>query len=504
MIGHFRAFKAATGDAFWDMAITKNIATLDYLQTTYSPGVGLLPDWAVNVTTATPAPSPGYIGDGIAQEGDYWWNSCRDPWRLGTDYVLSGDSRVKTVCGRIVQFFQAKTAAAGGDVTVIGTGYALDGTQLTGGNSPAYHAPIMLGACIDSSYQSFLDAMWNWNASRMTTGYYDSEIQLLSMIVASGNWWTPATAGGSTAATQQQPVAQQPATTQQPVNQTTTTAAAAAANVLVNGNFASGLSGWNNWGNSQVVAGALQVGTAAGGVAQDIASKVTPGTTYQLTASANISGVAEGVFVGVKLMDGNGNLLVNEVQQVSAMTSTNVSITFTAPQGAVSGYVYVWKNASVAYGIVGNVSLAASGTAAAAPAPVAANNVLVNGNFAAGMTGWNNWGNSQVTGNAVSVGTAAGGLAQDVAAKLTAGTSYTLTGTANITAAAEGVFVGVKLMDAAGNLLVNQVQQVSSLTPSGVSLPFTMPAGVASGYVYIWKNASAAVGVVTNLSLAAA
>jgi hypothetical protein len=191
MFGHIRAFKAATGDTFWDQAITKNQATLSYLQQTYSPNAGLLPDWAVNVIGTTPAPSPGYIGDGIAQEGDYWWNSCRDPWRLAADYLLSGDANTKAICARIVNFFQKQVNAAGGDVLAIGTGYDLSGNKLTGGNSAAYHGPIMLGACIDGSYQGFADALWNWNASHLTTGYYDSEIQLLSMVTASGNWWSP-------------------------------------------------------------------------------------------------------------------------------------------------------------------------------------------------------------------------------------------------------------------------------------------------------------------------
>ncbi|HWJ95338.1 MAG TPA: glycosyl hydrolase family 8, partial [Telluria sp.] len=127
MIGHFRAFRAATGDSFWDLAIAKNLAVMDYLQNNYSGGVGLLPDWAINANTTWPSPSPGYIGDHTAYEMDYWWNACRVPWRLGTDYVLSGDQTVKTICGRITQFFQNQVNAAGGDVMAIGTGYSLWG-----------------------------------------------------------------------------------------------------------------------------------------------------------------------------------------------------------------------------------------------------------------------------------------------------------------------------------------------------------------------------------------
>jgi hypothetical protein len=188
MIGHFRAFKAATGDPVWDLAVNKCYAVLNLMQTVYSPGVGLMPDFVMDADNA-PHPSTGYIGDGNDKEGYYWWNACRNPWRFSSDYLLSGDARFAKVTGKMIDFFKS---SSGGDPTAIGTGYALDGTMLTGGSSPAYNAPICAGACVDARFQPFLDAMWNWNAKNLTTGYYDGEIQLLSMVVASGNWWSTA------------------------------------------------------------------------------------------------------------------------------------------------------------------------------------------------------------------------------------------------------------------------------------------------------------------------
>jgi len=188
MIGHFRAFKEATGDGIWDLAVNRAYELLNQMQTVYSPGVGLMPDFVINTHTSTPSPSTGYIGDGNDKEGYFWWNACRNPWRFASDYLLSGDPRFALVTGRMIDFFRA---SSGGDPMNIGTGYALDGTKLTGGNSAAYHGPICAGACVDARFQPFLDAMWDWNASHLTTGYYDGEIQLLSMVVASGNWWTP-------------------------------------------------------------------------------------------------------------------------------------------------------------------------------------------------------------------------------------------------------------------------------------------------------------------------
>jgi hypothetical protein len=189
MIGHFRAFKAATGDALWDRAVDRSYALLERMQTVFSPGVGLMPDFVIKTDTETPIPSTGYLGDGNDKEGHFWWNACRNPWRFASDYLLSGDPRFAKVTGRMIDFFKT---SSGGDPVKIGTGYALDGTMLTGGNSGAYHGPICAGACVDARFQGFLDAMWNWNMAHLTTGYYDSEIQLLSLAVASGNWWTPA------------------------------------------------------------------------------------------------------------------------------------------------------------------------------------------------------------------------------------------------------------------------------------------------------------------------
>ena len=42
-----------------------------------------------------------------------------------------------------------------------------------------------------------------------------------------------------------------------------------------------------------------------------------------------------------------------------------------------------------------------------------------------------------------------------------------------------------------------------ALSATGVSLSFTAPGGIASGNVYVWKNANAALAVVDSFSLVA-
>jgi hypothetical protein len=335
MIGHFRAFKAATGDTLWDLAVDRAYTLLDRMQTVYSPGKGLMPDFIVGTDTAAPYPSPGYMGDGNNMEGYYYWNGCRNPWRLGTDYVLSGDTRFATVCGRLIDFFQS---ASGGNPASVASGYKLDGSVLGAFADPSFIAPAAVGAMVDARFQGFLDAALTWNTAHLQTGYYASEIQLLSLVVASGNWWTPGAAKTST----------QPPT-----------APVASVNLLTNGDFSNGLTSWNNWGNSVAANGAVQVGGAAGGVAQDVTGKLSAGGKYQLTGRASITLAAEGVFVGVKLMDAAGNVLVNQTQLVSSLTAATLSVSFTAPQGTASGIVYIWKNADAALAYVDDLALVA-------------------------------------------------------------------------------------------------------------------------------------------------
>ncbi len=189
MIGHFRAYAKATGDTFWSAtAIDRSYALVDRMQSVYSPGVGLMPDFIVETNTATPKPSPGYMGDFVNTEMHYFMNAQRNPLRWGTDYVHSGDTRWKGVVTKLMSTLVAKT---GGNPNNMGMGYQLNGASMgTSWNNMGMIAGAMNGAQVDASFQPYLNASWDWVNSHFVTSYYDSELSLLSMLVASGNWWT--------------------------------------------------------------------------------------------------------------------------------------------------------------------------------------------------------------------------------------------------------------------------------------------------------------------------
>ncbi|MDP9846313.1 glycosyl hydrolase family 8 [Streptosporangium lutulentum] len=188
MIDHFRAFRKATGDTTWDTVRTNHQNLIASQQAGYAPNTGLLADFVVTTNT-TPKPAPGEVLED-ANDGRFWWNACRDPWRIGNDAVTSGDAKSLAAARKLNTWIKTKT---GGDPNKIAVGYSLNGTQISSGSEPAFFAPFAVAAMTDSGSQAWLDALWNKMLSTpFTSGdYYSTSIQLQVMITVTGNHWVP-------------------------------------------------------------------------------------------------------------------------------------------------------------------------------------------------------------------------------------------------------------------------------------------------------------------------
>ncbi|MFF4774764.1 glycosyl hydrolase family 8 [Microtetraspora fusca] len=188
MIDHFRAFKKATGDSAWDTIRTAHQNLITSQQANYASSTGLLADFVINTNT-TPKPASGKVLED-ANDGKYWWNACRDPWRIGADAVTSGDSASLASARKINTWVKSKT---GGNANSIGVGYSLSGSQISSGSEPAFFAPFAVTAMTDPGSQAWLDALWTKmvNTSFSSNDYYSASIQLQVMILASGNYWLP-------------------------------------------------------------------------------------------------------------------------------------------------------------------------------------------------------------------------------------------------------------------------------------------------------------------------
>lgn len=192
MLDHFRAFRAASGDPFWDSVLDAHQRLITRLQAEYAPHTGLLPDFVVGVE-GVPHPAKGEILES-SHDGAFWWNACRVPWRIGTDAVLSGDPRSMAAAAALNQFARS---TSGDDPRRIRAGYSLRGRALTDDLEPAFVVPFAVPAMLDRNGQRWIDAQWNY----LTTtpigqdSYYPATIGLQVMLLLTGNWFTPGAAG---------------------------------------------------------------------------------------------------------------------------------------------------------------------------------------------------------------------------------------------------------------------------------------------------------------------
>lgn len=190
MTGHFESFANVGDVARWTTVRDRAYAIIAKLQATAGATTGLVPDFVVAADGDAPQPAPANWLEG-ADDGHYGYNACRVPWRLTSDFVLTGDPRARTAILAITAWVRG---AAHDDVTRLRDGYRLDGVAT--GTSPElpFVAPLLVGAMIDpgdGSQRTWLDALWANVTARALGDYYGDTIKLLAMVVASGNWWRP-------------------------------------------------------------------------------------------------------------------------------------------------------------------------------------------------------------------------------------------------------------------------------------------------------------------------
>lgn len=185
MLNHLKAFQAATGDARWANVIDKTYTIINSLYNGYSSSTGLLPDFVV-LSGSTYKPASADFLEG-ANDGNYDYNSCRTPWRIATDYLMTGDSRALNQLSQMNSWITTKVS---GNPSSVKDGYKLNGTVTGSGGSGAFYAPFGVSAMTSSTNQNWLNSVWTKTAGSSNEGYYEDSIKLFSMIVMSGNWWT--------------------------------------------------------------------------------------------------------------------------------------------------------------------------------------------------------------------------------------------------------------------------------------------------------------------------
>ncbi len=141
---------------------------------------GMWPNW-----TEGGSP-PGYSCPGC-----YGFDAARIPWRLGWAYVWFGHNEAKTMCGLIVNWFKSRT---GNDPSKIGQIYNLDGTinfneKGSEDNIPTYLGPLTVAGMVDANYQEWVNKGYTRLRAfgESDDNYYNECLELLSMLLLTGN-----------------------------------------------------------------------------------------------------------------------------------------------------------------------------------------------------------------------------------------------------------------------------------------------------------------------------
>jgi endo-1,4-beta-D-glucanase Y len=191
MPDHLREFYHATHDSIWLKVLDRMYAIFHDLQSNYSPSTGLLPDFIQNTSHGYKPARPNYLESDY--DGQYYYNSCRVPWRISMDFLLFKENRSKETVQKINNWIEKKSK---NDPDAILSGYRLNGGNLKDNDytTLAFTAPLTVSLMTDRESQDWLDDMFESLISKKFNDYryFDNTINLLSLLVLSGNYWTPA------------------------------------------------------------------------------------------------------------------------------------------------------------------------------------------------------------------------------------------------------------------------------------------------------------------------
>lgn len=186
MTGHMHTFRDVTGDLFWDEAADTMYSLIDNFTSTYTPLTGLISDF-IDGEAGGPAAS-NYI-DEFPETNQYFENACRVPLRMAADYAHNGSAVAKKTVDKILNWLKPATD---NDPSKITWGYNIETGEPLYPNrvSTRFTSPLVTAAIVSPEHQQYLNDGWDFISQRKES-YYSDYLNLMSMLLISGNWWAP-------------------------------------------------------------------------------------------------------------------------------------------------------------------------------------------------------------------------------------------------------------------------------------------------------------------------
>ncbi|MBN1309073.1 MAG: hypothetical protein JXA18_14210 [Chitinispirillaceae bacterium] len=169
------------GDNSWS-AVQSNCYTL-LKNAQNKSSASLWPNWC---------DASGNAGGGTgANPTLYGFDACRTPWRLGWAYVWYNHNDALSLCSKVVNSFKSIT---NNDPSKIGQMYNLDGSinfdaEGSEDNIPTYLGPMAVAGMVSSGYREWIDKAYTRLRAfgGSDDNYYNECLELLSMLLLTGN-----------------------------------------------------------------------------------------------------------------------------------------------------------------------------------------------------------------------------------------------------------------------------------------------------------------------------
>jgi hypothetical protein len=206
IISHLRAYKAIDPAHDWQKVIDATYGVVKdviaAVKKEYGKNYGLLPDFVIRNENDTGWAIPEvFVLEDEDSDGSYGYNACRVPWRLGTDYLLYGNTvsagfdLSRDVIKPLDQL-GAKIAKNGldefGPLDMNGDGIWNTGDDDEYWDDPqTFTSPFLVTAAANGN-SSLVNKMWKWEGlEEFWCDTWGDYIKMIVMLTVSGNYWKP-------------------------------------------------------------------------------------------------------------------------------------------------------------------------------------------------------------------------------------------------------------------------------------------------------------------------
>ncbi|MDE6731213.1 MAG: hypothetical protein K2J71_10625 [Oscillospiraceae bacterium] len=175
ILSYLPEFAKVSGDENWMKVYHTTYEIITELTATYQNGI--LPDFVIRDADGTWKASPADFLES-ENDGDYYYNACRDPWRISMDYLINQNETAKIYAEQISNFMKTTTNS---DPWEIMAGYHMDGTAFEDYSDLCFTAPVLLAAKATGDIQwhdQLRDVIVNYGDDV----YYGDTIKLLCLM----------------------------------------------------------------------------------------------------------------------------------------------------------------------------------------------------------------------------------------------------------------------------------------------------------------------------------